>query len=271
MWGGGGGKGVVSPSKATARRETRPSPTCISMNPTQLYINEDFLIIDKPSGLVVHPANINDTQNSVVSWLIKKYPEIKNVGEDPARPGIVHRLDKETSGLMLIARTQEAFKYFKKQFQERKINKTYIALVHGIVKKDEGFVDVPLGKIGTKQTTKITGKKQLVPREAYTEFKVLQRFENPPKSIIENPLTLLEVYPKTGRMHQIRVHLNHINYPILCDPLYGGRRKTCPPQLGRLFLHATKISFITQQGKEMTFSSDLAPELKSFLDIIVSS
>jgi len=244
-----------------------------------VYEDSDLLVINKPAGLLTHPVNRTDTSESVVSWVLEKYPEIKNVtdkrGESlgqwvEIRPGIVHRLDKETSGLMIIAKNQSAFDYLKKQFQERKIKKTYMALVVGQLKEKFGRIEFPIGKItgrsgSVKQTTQIHGKHELKEKMAVTEYKVLKTFGSN-----QSPITnyqLLEVSPLTGRTHQIRVHLKSISHTIVCDPLYGGNN-ICPPKLGRLFLHAQKISFITPSGQALTLEIDLPPELADFLETL---
>ena len=175
------------------------------------------------------------------------------------RPGIVHRLDKETSGLLLIAKNQPAFDYLKKIFKDRTIKKTYVALVYGQVKEKTGVIDTPLGKLGIKQSTKISGKRELTEKAAVTEYKVLKKFKD---------YTLLELRPQTGRTHQIRVHLKSIGHPIVCDPLYAGKRHACPPALGRMFLHAQKLAFVSPAGAAITAESDLPPELSVFLEIL---
>ena len=229
------------------------------------------MILDKPSGLLTHPKNKNDQSESVVSWLLKNRPLVKSVGDDQARPGIVHRLDKETSGLLLIAKNQRSFEYLKKLFQEKKIKKTYIALVHGRLKNKKGVIEAPLGKLGTRQTTRIHGRKELKEKNAITEYGALEeyRLSNMFKSFSYeedlNILSLLEVTPRTGRTHQIRVHLKSIGHPVVCDLLYAGKNLVCPPELGRLFLHAQKLSFISPSGKALTVETDLPPELAGFL------
>lgn len=226
-----------------------------------IYEDDDILIIDKPSGLLTHPKNKNDQSKSVVSWLLKNRPSVKDVGEDKIRPGIVHRLDKETSGLLLIAKNQKSFEYLKKLFQERKIKKTYIALVYGRLKNKKGVIETPLGKLGTKQTTRIHGKHDLKEKIAITEYEALKEYAD---------YSLLEVTPKTGRTHQIRVHLKSIGHPVVCDPLYAGKHHICPPELGRLFLHAQKLSFVSPAGESLTAETDLPPELDNFLKILIS-
>ncbi len=224
-----------------------------------VYEDQDLIVINKPSGLIVHPANQNDKSESVVSWLIEKYPDIGNVGEDPSRPGIVHRLDKETSGLMLIAKNNDAFFYLKNLFQEHKIKKHYLALVYGRPKEPKGIIDAPLGKIGAKQTTQIIGTRTLKERNAITEYKTLQNFKD---------FTLLEVMPKTGRTHQIRVHLKSIGVPIAGDKLYSPKKRITHSEPSRLFLHAFKLEFLTPDQKSLVLEADLPEDLQKFVSAL---
>lgn len=233
-----------------------------------VYEDVDFLIINKPSGLLTHPVNRRDDSESVVSWLLKKHPEIVKVRDEygasvgewvDLRPGIVHRLDRETSGLLLIAKTQPAFDYLKKLFAERKIKKNYLALVYGKLKNKNGIIETPIGKLGAKQTVKTYGKLKLKEKTAKTEYKVLKEFTG---------YSLLEITPHTGRTHQIRVHLKSIGHPVVCDLLYASKHAVCPPELGRLFLHAQKLSFISPSGAAISIEADLPPELENFLKIL---
>ena len=236
-----------------------------------VYEDHNILVINKPAGLLTHAVNRTDTSESVVSWVLEKYPEIKNIKDNygdgvgqwvDLRPGIVHRLDRDTSGLLIIAKTQSAFEYLKEQFQERKIKKTYLALVIGHLKEKSGLIDLPIGKIGTKQSTQIHGKKELKEKPAVTEYRVTKEYEK---------YSLVEVSPLTGRTHQIRVHMKAIGHPVVCDPIYGGRKTVCPPGLNRLFLHAQKLSFITPSGKAITLEADLPADLESFLADLAKS
>lgn len=217
-----------------------------------IYKDENMLVINKPAGLIVH-----DGEESVAEWLIRKYPEIKGVGEDESRPGIVHRLDKDTSGVLLIARNQETFGFLKKQFQDKKIKKKYIALVCGNVKDKSGIINLPIGKSKHDFRKKISiGEMTGKTREAITEYKVIEKFEGN---------TLLEVYPKTGRTHQIRVHLKSIGHPIVCDRLYGFKNQVCPPGLNRHFLHASSVEFTDINGARISFEADLPDDLAGLL------
>lgn len=216
-----------------------------------IYEDKNFLVLNKPAGVLVHGPD------SLIDWLLKKYPEIKNIGEDKSRPGIVHRLDKDTSGVLLIAKNQEAFEYFKKLFQERKIKKKYIALVCGEIKNNRGVIDLPIGKSKTDFRKKITGGKMVGKiRDAVTEYKVIKRFQG---------YTLVEVYPKTGRTHQIRAHFKAINHPIVCDWLYGPKKSVCPFDLSRHFLHANSLEFTDIDGGKIKIEADLSEDLQDVL------
>lgn len=220
-----------------------------SLWPNVLYSSPSLLVLNKPAGLLTHPKHLKDPSESVVTWLLENYPEVATVGDQPTlRPGIVHRLDKDTSGLIVVARTQEAYEYLKKQFQTRQMKKMYLALVYGEVKNKTGRIDVPLGKLGTRQSTRIHGTHELNEKSAITDYKVVKKFTG---------YTLLEASPLTGRTHQIRVHLKSIGHPIVGDPLYGGKQgKADYARLGRFILHAQKLSFTSPEGEALAFEVD---------------
>jgi len=238
-----------------------------------IYEDEDILAINKPAGLLVHPVKSPESegenleQATLVSWLVEKYPEIKNVGDLPTeqsgrqaiflRPGIVHRLDKDTSGVLLVAKNQKAFEYLKNQFKDREIKKKYIALASGNLKQDSGIIELPIGK-SKKDFRKRSTFGQLAGkiREAVTEYKVLERFDN---------YTLTEITPKTGRTHQIRTHLKGIGHPIACDKLYGPKKLDCPFGLKRHFLHAISLEFALMDGSKIKLESDLPEDLETVL------
>lgn len=232
-----------------------------------VYEDNDLIVLNKPSGLLTHPVNRQDTSESVVSWLMGRYPEIAAVNDTygqsvgqwvDLRPGIVHRLDKETSGLIVAAKNQVAFDYLKNLFKDRQVKKTYLALAWGHFKEKRGVIESPLGKLQGKQTTKIHGKHDLQEKTAITEFKVIKEYDE---------YSLVEIFPKTGRMHQIRIHLQSIGHPLVCDPLYGSKN-ICPPGLGRLFLHAQKLQFVSPSGQALTLEAGLPVKLQDFLDNI---
>ena len=215
---------------------------------------EDYLIINKRAGLIVHPGS-GIAEPTLVNGILSKYPEIKNVGEDTNRPGIVHRLDKEASGLILVAKNQKAFKFFKNQFKNRKILKEYICLAHGKIEED-GSINKPIGRslrkdgkmaVHTQETEK--------DRQAKTEYGVIKQIKN---------YTLLRVKIHTGRTHQIRVHLYSIGHPIAGDKLYKIKRIK-PADLDRLFLHATKLGFKNLDNSWVEYESNLPVKLKEFV------
>jgi 23S rRNA pseudouridine1911/1915/1917 synthase len=227
-----------------------------------LYEDNDMLAIDKPAGIVVFPENIgvSDTPPlTLIDVLLEKYPDLKNVGEMP-RYGIVHRLDKDTSGILLVAKTPEALIFLQKQFKNREVEKKYTALATGTVKEDSGTIHTLIGRAHSdprKQSAhslEYSGKTGL--REAITDYKVLERFAE---------YTLLEVQIKTGRKHQIRCHLAYLRNPIAGDKLYGFKDSPTPQGLERQFLHAGYLKIKLLDGKEKEFTSDLPEDLKTIL------
>lgn len=220
---------------------------------------KDYLVINKPAGLLVHQdgKEINKNKETLCDLLLKKYPEIIQVGEpfknsegvEIKKPGIVHRLDKETSGVMLVARTELGFQHLKKQFQDRTIQKIYHAFIYGNLKEDAGIIDSPIGrsKKNFKQWFSGRGARGKM-REAITEYKVLARSK-------EKEFTFVEVNLKTGRTHQIRVHFKSIYHPLVGDKLYAPDRKAL---LGfeRVALHSKKIAFTDLSGKKISYEVD---------------
>jgi 23S rRNA pseudouridine1911/1915/1917 synthase len=217
-----------------------------------LYEDKDILVIDKPAGLVVHPSE-TQKKNTLVNWLIWRYPEIKEVGEDPERPGIAHRLDKETSGALLVAKNQKAFESLKEQFATKEIKKEYLALLCGNLKKDRGVLINYLQR-SKKDPTKIMVSKE--GREAKLSYEVVERFKD---------FTLVRVYLETGRTHQIRVQFKNIGYPVAGDMKYGFRKAKNPKDLKRHFLHAQMITFLNLKGERITLKSPLSSELEKVL------
>lgn len=221
-----------------------------TMEPDIIFSNEHFIIVNKPAGIPVHGGDrvIGPTLADV---LLEKFPEIKTVGDEPAlRPGIVHRLDKDTSGVMVIARTQEVFLALKKLFQERRVEKIYHAIVCGSPKETSGMINFPIGRLVANPLKRgvAVGSRQIRgEREAITEFRVVKSGEK---------FSLLELKPKTGRMHQIRVHCAAIHHPVACDQIYGGKKVCCPGGMGRQPLHARTLSFSYPEGKRWSFEAD---------------
>jgi len=228
------------------------------MEPKIIFEDDSLFVIEKPSGWIVNEAATTTTQPVLQTWLRSnfQYP-ISN--SQILRHGIVHRLDKETSGVMLIAKTEDAFTKLQAEFKAREVHKTYIALVHGRI-DESGEIDAPLGRLPWRRDRfgVVTGG-----RTSVTTYKPLQFF---PGNNAGH--TLVEFYPKTGRTHQIRVHCKYIGHAIVADEFYAGRktarndRKWCP----RLFLHAASIKFIHPiSGKEVEFKSELPSDLQKVL------
>lgn len=213
------------------------------MNIEILFENEDMVAINKPAGLIVH-ADGKTVEPTVCDWILEKYPETAGIGEPIEckdgtiiqRPGIVHRLDRDTSGVLVIAKNPISFEILKAQFRKRKADKTYHAFVYGHMKEDRGTIDLPIGKSGGdfrkwSAMKKARGKI----REAQTFFRVVERGERDGEKY-----SFLELKPRTGRTHQIRVHLQAKNHPVICDHLYAPNK---PQILGfkRLALHSRKL------------------------------
>lgn len=230
-----------------------------------VFENEDLAVIDKPAGLVVHPG-AGHKQDTLANALLNRFPGVEKVG-DPHRPGIVHRLDEATSGLIVIAKTAAGFDYLKRLFLEKKIEKHYIALSHGISDKLHGVINAPIEKQSTHQKMRVGGGK-----EAVTEYTVLATIggDSPDEASAKSgldPYTLFRLTLHTGRTHQIRVHLAHIGYPIVGDQLYGGQfKKSDVSLLNRQFLHAAKLKFQLPDGTWLELHSDLPSDLKAVLN-----
>ncbi|MEX0621529.1 MAG: RluA family pseudouridine synthase [Candidatus Woykebacteria bacterium] len=231
-----------------------PLPTPSEIIPQNIpldvvYEDEDVLVIDKEAGMVVHPT-VGHPKDTLVNALLFYLKNSLGESEKSFRPGIVHRLDKGTSGLMVLAKNEVALANLKKQFKDRKVGKKYLALVAGKVEPSIGIIKKPIGRHPVKRQ-KFTVAQQ--GREALTTYKVLEN--------IGNKFSLVEVEPKTGRTHQIRVHLSSIGYPIVGDKLYGG--KPAP----RIFLHAAFLEFShPKHKKKLKFESELPIKLKEMLD-----
>ncbi len=235
-----------------------------------LYQDKDILVIDKPAGISVHSDGRNEVE-TLADLILDYYPELKDVGEpaiyngkEVPRPGIVHRLDKDTSGVLVLAKNQKAYEFLKKQFQNREVKKVYNALVSGFMKNDAGIIDASIGRSPSDPRKRIASRgKSGKLREAVTEYKVLKRITSPQPSPYkgEGEYTWLEVMPKTGRTHQIRVHMKFLNHPVVCDPLYGPKGQACPFGLSRLALHASSIEFKNLENKIIKVEAPLPEDL----------
>jgi 23S rRNA pseudouridine1911/1915/1917 synthase len=215
-----------------------------------VFEDDDVLVIDKPAGLVVHPG-AGHTDGTLVHGLLAAYPEIASVGATD-RPGVVHRLDKDTSGLLLVARTPDAYRSLTKQLKARTIGRRYVALVWGHLDAPRGVIDAPIGRSArtpTRMTVSTRG------RQARTSYDVIEQYDEPAAA------SLLECALDTGRTHQIRVHLAAIGHPVVGDDRYGGRRQ---PLTGgeRCFLHAARLAFDhPATGQRIDLDSPLPADL----------
>lgn len=233
-----------------------------------LYGDEDLVVLDKPSGIVVNRAE-SVKEKTVQDWVEKNIKNIEyrvenkeNKTDFHGRSGVVHRLDKETSGCLIVAKSENAFYNLQRQFKERRVEKEYIALVHGKVKVGRGTIKVPVGRSKfDRQKFGVTPEG----KESNTEYRVEKHLEQRGK-----PYTLLKLHPKTGRTHQIRVHLKYFGHPIVADKKYVGRKrykedsKWCP----RLFLHASKIELRQPtSGEKIGIMSKLPADLKKIINI----
>lgn len=236
--------------------------------PIIIYEGPDFLVLNKPAGLQVHGARVNasrspeTTRATLVDWLIERYPEVGKVGDDPAqRPGIVHRLDKETSGVMVVARNQATFEYLKSLFQKHAIVKSYLALVQGIPKDRAGTIDAPIGIQSGTLKRSIRSKKMAKP--AITEYAVKEAMRGVMADGIRTSFALLEARPKTGRTHQIRVHFASFGHPIVGDKLYGPKKQ--PSWAKRLMLHASSLEFTMPDGNRARFEAASPDDFSAIL------
>ncbi len=260
------------------------------IEPEIIYEDENFLAVNKPAGLLVHIANqklktenLKLQETTLVDWLVKRYPEIQTVGDDPvSRPGIVHRLDKETSGIIVIAKNQKYFEHLKEIFKTRQIKKKYVALLHGSVVPEKGTIEKPIGiKDGT---IKRSVHSQKMVKDAVTKYKVIQYLKLSSeggssfggktgnlKLKTKEAFSLVEVEPLTGRTHQIRVHMASIGHPVVGDALYGPRTNKRMKRgldvltASRLMLHALSIEFTSDSGKRLRLQADYTQD---YLDVL---
>ncbi len=232
---------------------TAPSPLSPEAIPLDiLYEDDDLLVVDKPAGLTVHPAP-GHPSHTLVNAILSHFPDLANIS-DSLRPGIVHRLDKDTSGVMLVAKNSAAQANLVAQFKARSVVKGYLVLVKGRLTPENGIIEAPIGRDPRNRKLMAVVAKG---REARTEYRVVKYIGN---------YTLLEVRPETGRTHQIRVHLAAIGYPVVGDKVYGVKS----PYLSRQFVHACRLGFhLPSTGEYVEFSSELPLDLAQALRDIV--
>ena len=240
----------------------------LKLEPKVIFENENFLVLEKPAGLLVHPTEALEP-DTLVAWINQKYPDIETVGEYRYRGGIIHRLDKDVSGVMVVAKNDQAFYHLKNQFKEREVKKEYIAMVYGRFSHDEGEIDLPIGR-------NKNGQFVAHPRQHKVKFLAQDKIATTKYQVIDQirDYSLLRVQILTGRTHQIRVHLSAIGHPILGDQIYKPkkkffhftRRKIKVIDPGRIFLHSTKIGFKDLNNQWREFESPLPKVLTEFLN-----
>ncbi|MFB3885486.1 MAG: RluA family pseudouridine synthase [Thermodesulfobacteriota bacterium] len=264
------------PTKPSARLKvgdvvsgTLPQPKSLDLIPeplplTILYEDPSIIVIDKPPGMVVHPAYGNPS-GTLVNALLYHCKDLGGINGF-LRPGIVHRLDKDTSGVMVVAKEDGAYHHLIKQFKNRTVRKVYLAIAHGSFTKDEGFIDASIGRHPTQRKRMSTRTK--TGRPAITHWRVIERLDG---------FALLEISPQTGRTHQIRVHLSSMGHPLLGDPVYGRKSKPgsirdpvlkeCVQKLDRQALHAHRLEFAhPRTGERVQFVSPIPQDMKEVLE-----
>lgn len=253
----------------TIAEKEKPLPTEEKMiEPKIIFEDENYLVIDKPVGLLVHPTDKQE-KNTLVDYVVKKYPTVSEIGEQPNRSGIVHRLDKDVSGVMVVAKTKEAYASLKEQFKNRTIKKNYLAVCYGKANKEQGEILLPIGRNKEGQYVahpfKDNEKFQDNDKFAKTHYKVLKYVKD---------YSVFDVEIFTGRSHQIRAHLSAVGHPILGDKIYKPKKKFFTflhrrikvLALPRIFLHSTRLGFKDLNDKFVEFKSPLPQEITNFLN-----
>ncbi len=230
------------------------------MNPEVLYEDEHVVAINKPAGVMTHPDG-HTTDETVSDWFASRYPASIAVGEtqrlpdgsEIARPGVVHRLDRDTSGVLILVKTPEAHAFYKSAFQERLTKKTYLAVVYGLMKEEKGTIEFSIGR--SRKDFRLRSaqpKARGTLREAITHYEVIDDI---------GTHSLLKVVPETGRTHQIRVHLKALHHPVVCDPLYA-IGKPCDLGTSRLALHAYQLRIPGMSGEDIQISAPVPVDLE---------
>lgn len=248
---------------------TLPEPQALPLKPEPLplhilYEDSSIIVVDKPAGMVVHPAAGNPS-GTLVNALLYHCRDLRGIN-GVLRPGIVHRLDKDTSGVMVVAKDDEAYQQLTKQFKNRTVEKVYMAIAYGKFGQEEGRIDSAIGRHPSKRKRMSTRTQK--GREAITRWKKMESLDG---------FTLLEIFPKTGRTHQIRVHLSSLGHPLLGDPVYGRKSRTgtiqdpllkeCMRRMNRQALHALRLTFNhPRTGERIQFESLLPQDMKDVLE-----
>lgn len=243
---------------AEVKTESSPTSLAAPLTIPTLYEDREVVIIAKPAGVSMYPSSLEElrraSSSTVSSWFIEHYPGSSSVAVSPERPGIVHRLDKETSGVVVLAKTPESLQFLLKQFKERRPKKEYLTLVFGLLGEKKGRItrDIARSKRNPMRRTVVDKG-----RDAVTEWELEEKL---------GEFSLLRVWPLTGRMHQIRVHLHWLGFPVVGDALYTIRHKRPPHETKRQLLHAEKLTVKLLNGSTKTFIAPLPEDFASVLD-----
>jgi 23S rRNA pseudouridine1911/1915/1917 synthase len=247
------------------REGPRPEPIPLDI----IYEDAALAVVNKPPGMIVHPAR-GHWDGTLAGALQHHFDQLSSLG-GPTRPGIVHRLDRDTSGLIVVARSDATHHRLSEQFQARTVQKLYLAIVLGIPELDRDVIDKPIGPHPTHREKKAIREQHTLSRNAVTQYEVAERYDG---------FSLVRAWPKTGRTHQIRVHLAHLGYPVLCDRLYGGRRQITRGEifrdpsdetiiLDRQALHAHRLSFAhPDSGEPLEFEAPLPADMQAVLEAL---
>jgi len=228
-----------------------------------IYEDNDVVVIGKPAGMMVHPDGLS-SDKTVSDWMLEQYPESKDVGEpmtlkngkEITRPGVVHRLDKDTSGVLILAKTKKSHEYLKELFKEREVKKEYTSIVYGVPKTKKGVIDLPIGRSAQnfRMRSAQRGSRGVV-RDAVTDYEVYRD---------NGEFSIVKLFPQTGRTHQLRVHMKYLNYPIVCDKLYAPKRE-CALGFKRMALHARRLTLTLPSGEEKTFVAEFPEDFENAL------
>lgn len=250
---------VVEMEGEVKKKRAKSKPVVVKkkpllVTPAVIAETDEWLVIDKPTGLLVHEDREASEEATLVDWLIEQYPSIVKVGEDPVRPGIVHRLDREVSGLMVIAKTQQAYDELGKQFRGRTTKKTYLGLTHGVISQDEGDIKFRIARSTTAARMAARPSREEAGKAAWTHYHVLERFKG---------ATLVQLEILSGRTHQIRAHLYALGRPIVGDALYALKKTDRNVNAPRLMLQSVGLEFddpVTHEHKIFSLKPDPAFE-----------
>jgi len=244
-----GDKIIISENPVTIKNNS------INYQFTTLAETQHYFIIYKPAGLTVHKPNPESTMITLADMLTQKYPDLKNIGEHPLRPGIMHRLDKNVSGIMVIAKTITMYAHLKQQFQTRQTQKTYLGLVYGHMPEVAGTIDFPI--IRSRSGKMVARPKSQSGKEAVTLYETITQYPH---------FTYLKLMPKTGRTHQIRLHLNALGHPLVGETLHIPKKLKLFKNIDRIFLHALRLGFFDLQGDWQEYEAPLPQELHTILN-----